>query len=215
MSIYKGLIFDLDGVLVDTAKYHFIAWKQIADNINVPFNKADNERLKGVSRMNSLEIILEIGGLSLSLREKENLCKQKNDIYLSYIRRLAKSEILDGAEAFLTEAREQGYKLALGSASKNSRLILERLEIEGFFDAVIDGTKVTKAKPDPEVFIRGAEELQLENEECMVFEDSLAGIRAARAAGMRAVGIGDPVNLPGADIVIHGFTGITIDDIIS
>ena len=215
MDNFKGLIFDLDGVIVDTAKYHFIAWKQTADMLEIPFTEKDNERLKGVSRMRSLEIILEIGGRKISEQEKENLCAVKNEIYLGYIRQLSENEILSGTKEFISDARAGGYAVALGSASKNSLLILERLGIDGLFDAIIDGNSVNSAKPDPEVFIKAAEALKLRNEDCIVFEDAHAGIQAAHAAGMKAVGIGNPDNLPGADIVFPGFAGITLDRIIT
>ncbi|MDD3429665.1 MAG: beta-phosphoglucomutase, partial [Oscillospiraceae bacterium] len=158
---YKGLLFDLDGVLVDTAKYHFLAWKQLAEELDIPFTKEDNERLKGVSRMASFEIILQLGNRTLTQAEKDSCCTKKNDLYVQYINELTQEDILPGVQAFLTDAREKGYKIGLGSASKNSALILNRLKITDFFDAVIDGTKVSQAKPNPEVFLQGAKELNL------------------------------------------------------
>lgn len=202
---YSGLIFDLDGVIVDTAKYHFIAWKEIADELGIPFTKEDNERLKGVSRQRSLEIILEIGNQEMSAIEKNNYCQQKNEIYLTYIRKMTAAEILPGVKAFIESARREGYKIALGSASKNALLILDRLELTHLFDAIIDGTKVSKAKPDPEVFIKGAEALQVPVEKCVVFEDATAGIAAAHAGNMKAVGVGSRHLLPEADYNIEGF----------
>ena len=213
MKQHKGLLFDLDGVLVDTAKYHYIAWKELADELGIPFNKADNERLKGVSRMASFEIILEIGGRTMSQEEKEANCAKKNDIYVSYISKLDQSEILPGVREFLKEANEKGYKIALGSGSKNSPLILDRLQIRDLFDAIVDGTKVSKAKPDPEVFLKGAEELGFSPAECIVFEDAAAGIEAAHNGGMQAVGIGNADILKAADLVIPGFQGIGIEEI--
>ena len=214
-SNYKGLIFDLDGVLVDTAKYHYIAWRQLAEALNITFTEKDNERLKGVSRMRSLEILLEIGGCDLPESEKEVLCEEKNEIYLGYVRQLREDEIFDGAKEFLIDARAKGYKIALGSASKNSLLILERLGIGEMFDAIIDGNSAKKAKPDPEVFIKGAIAMGLKNHECIVFEDAEAGIQAAHAAGMMAVGVGSAENLAEADIIISGFAGISICSVIS
>ena len=166
MSRYKGLLFDLDGVIVDTAKYHFLAWKALADELNIPFDERDNERLKGVSRMASFEIILELGHRTMTAEEKQRNCDKKNSLYVSYIQKLTREEILPGVEAFLTKARNAGYKIALGSASKNSPLILERLGITGLFDAVVDGTKVSKAKPNPEVFLVGASKLGVEPAQC-------------------------------------------------
>ena len=211
--MYKGLLFDLDGVIVDTAKYHFLAWKQLADDLGIDFTIEDNERLKGVSRMASFEIILEIGGRTMTQEEKEANCAKKNAIYVEYIKKLRKDEILPGVEAFLLDARAKGYKTALGSASKNSRLILDRLQITGLFDEIIDGTRVSKAKPDPEVFVKGAQALGLECNQCIVFEDAVAGVQAAHNGGMKAVGVGSPDILTEADIVIPGFSGLTVDDL--
>lgn len=199
MQKIKGALFDLDGVLVDTAAYHFFAWRRLAKNLGFDFTEEDNERLKGVSRMRSLEIILEIGKLSFSELEKDKMAEQKNTWYVEYLKSLDGSALLPGATAYLLHLRNSGIKIALGSASKNARLILWRLDIEKLFDAVIDGTCVNKAKPDPEVFIKGAKALGFSPEECMVFEDSLAGIQAAKNGGMYAVAVGDPKVLPGAD----------------
>ena len=211
--MHKGLLFDLDGVIVDTAKYHFLAWKDLADKLGIKFTKQDNERLKGVSRMRSFEIILEIGNREMSQEEKEHYCTLKNDHYLEYIMKLEKDEILPGVREFLDSAREKGYKIALGSASKNSMIILERLGLLESFDEIIDGTKVSSAKPDPEVFVKGAESLGLEVSDCIVFEDAAAGVEAAHRGGMKAVGIGVLENLPEADTIIPGFAGITIEEI--
>lgn len=214
MKEIMGLLFDLDGVIVDTAKYHYFAWKKLADELGIAFGMNDNERLKGVSRMRSLEIILEIGGMTMSNEEKDKKCSIKNKMYLDYIHQLKSDEVLPGVKIFLTNARKKGYKIALGSASKNSRFILEKLEIVDYFDAIVDGTVVSRAKPDPEVFIRGAEFLKLPCEGCLVFEDASAGIEAAHNAGMLAVGIGTIENLPKADLVLPGFNDIVIEDMI-
>ena len=210
----KGLIFDLDGVIVDTAKYHFLAWKGLADSLHLHFTKEDNERLKGVSRVRSFEIILEINGVTMPDEEKQACCTKKNDLYLGYIRKLREEEILPGAKQFLLDARAAGYRVALGSASKNTALILEKLKIAELFDAVIDGTKVTKAKPDPEVFLKGAEAIGVPAGECVVFEDAEAGIEAAHNAGMAAVGIGSRERLPEADWNTPGFAGITPQEVL-
>lgn len=210
-----GFLFDLDGVLVDTAKYHYLAWKRLADELNIPFDEKDNERLKGVSRMASLEIILELGHREMSPTEKETCCTRKNQWYVEYISRLKKEELLPGVEDFLRSAREAGVGIALGSASKNSPLILERLGITPLFDAIVDGTRVHRAKPDPEVFLTGASDLKLPPEHCVVFEDAAAGIEAAHRGGMHAVGIGDPEILAAADIVLPGFAGITVQQVLT
>lgn len=210
MSI-KACIFDLDGVIVDTAKYHFLAWKKLADELNINFTKEDNEKLKGVSRMKSLEIILDLGKLQFDAETKNKLAEKKNKWYLEYIQKLDKSEVLPGVEKFLTGLRQQGIKIALGSASKNARLILKNIQMEDYFDAIIDGTKITKAKPDPEVFLASAEELHIKPEECVVFEDAEAGVQAALRGGMKAVGIGSEKILHEANKVIPGFSGVSTD----
>ena len=213
MSQY-GFLFDLDGVIVDTAKYHFLAWKRLADELDIPFTEQDNERLKGVSRMASLEIILEIGNRTRTEDEKQALCQRKNDWYVEYIKKLEKSELLPGVENFLKQARAAGIKIALGSASKNSPLILDRLGITELFDAVVDGTRVSHAKPDPEVFVTGAEDLGIDPEHCVVFEDAVAGVQAAHNAGMKAVRIGSPEILGQAELVIPGFANVTVNDLL-
>ncbi len=201
----KACIFDLDGVIVDTAKYHFIAWREIARELGFEFTEEHNERLKGVSRMRSLEILLEVGGIHLDQQAKERLAEKKNNDYLKYILQMTPDEILPGAKEFLQEIRARRIKTALGSASKNAMLILNRLQIVDLFDAVIDGTKVTKAKPDPEIFLKGAEELNVPAKNCIVFEDAEAGVDAAIAANMKCVGIGSPRVLWKANLIIPGF----------
>jgi beta-phosphoglucomutase len=212
--IIKACIFDLDGVIVDTAKYHFIAWRNIANDLGFEFTEIHNERLKGVSRIRSLEILLEIGGIVLDEKTKIDLAKRKNDEYIEFIMKMSPDEILPGAKRFLVELRENGIFTALGSASKNSMTILNRLEIASLFDVIIDGNKVTKAKPDPEVFLKGAEELNIPAVNCIVFEDAEAGIEAAIAAGMKCVGIGDPTILAEADSVIPGFKDFNFNRLI-
>ena len=196
---YKAAIFDLDGVLVDTAKYHFLAWGQIADSLGIKFTQRDNERLKGVSRMASLDILLELGDLKLSDKEKRELAERKNRIYVEYILQLTQEDILPGAAQLLEKLNTQNIKAAIGSASKNTPLIIERLGIKKYFQAISDGNNVSKAKPNPEVFIKAADMLGIRYEECVVFEDAKAGIEAAKAVGMYAVGIGTSEDLPGAD----------------
>ncbi|MCG8541847.1 MAG: beta-phosphoglucomutase [Clostridia bacterium] len=204
MSQIKACLFDLDGVLVDTAKYHFLAWKRLADELHIKFTKEDNERLKGVSRMRSLDIILEIGQIHFDSETKLKLAAKKNNWYVDFIKELTPDEILPGSEEFLKSAKANNFKLALGSASKNSMLILNKLNLVDYFDAIIDGTKVSKAKPDPEVFLRGAEELKVNPKQCVVFEDAEAGVEAAINADMYCVGIGSPQILKKANMVISG-----------
>lgn len=200
----KGCIFDLDGVIVDTARYHFIAWKELANELGFEFSEKDNERLKGVSRMRSLDILLEIGGLDFPQEKKEELAKKKNENYRSYILKMTPDEILPGAMEFIKEVRENNILTAVGSASKNAMTILDRLQLTSWFDAIVDGTKVSKAKPDPEVFLKGAEELKLQPADCVVFEDAEAGVEAALRGGMKCVGIGSPENLGKAHLVVSG-----------
>lgn len=201
---YKAAIFDLDGVIVDTAKYHYLAWKELADRLGFSFTREHNERLKGVSRMASLDILLEIGGIEMTAEEKEQAAKEKNDRYVAYIRHIDAAQLLPGAERYLKELRRREIKTALGSASKNAVTILTNTGILDLFDAVIDGNCVSNAKPDPEVFSLGAMRLGVAPEECAVFEDAAAGIQAAHNAGMLAVGIGAPAVLSEADFVIGG-----------
>lgn len=207
----KGCLFDLDGVIVDTAKYHYIAWRDLAKRLGFDFTEQDNERLKGVSRMASLEILLEVGGIKgVSDDEKQKMAAEKNANYVELISKMTPDEILPGAKQFLSELRDNGIKVSLGSASKNAMTILTRLGLVELFDAIIDGTKVSKAKPDPEVFLKGAEALGLEPKECVVFEDAAAGLEAAINGGMRCVGIGSPAVLGRADMVVGGLADMSV-----
>lgn len=211
----KACLFDLDGVLVDSAKYHYLAWKALADKLGFEFTEKDNERLKGVSRMASLDILLEIGGITMSADEKEKAAYEKNELYKSYISKMTPDEILPGVEDFLKEIKSLGIKTSLGSASKNSGIIMEKTGLSKYFDAIADGTMVSKAKPDPEVFLKGAELLGMKPEDCVVFEDAEAGVQAAHNAGMRAVGIGSPATLGKAEIVIPNFVGFSFETLTS
>jgi len=209
----KACLFDLDGVVVDTARYHYLAWKKIADRLGINFSVIDNERLKGVSRMQSLDILLEIGKINVDQMEKEKLATAKNNLYNTYIQKMTPDEILPGVIRFLDELRAGGMLIALGSASKNAMSILEKIRITDKFNAVIDGNKVSKAKPDPEVFLKGAIELGIDPQECLVFEDAQAGIDAARNAGMHIIGIGKTENLKNADFVIEGFESMNMNQL--
>lgn len=199
----KALLFDLDGVLVDTAVFHFRAWKRLANSLGFDFTEKENEQLKGVSRDRSLRLILNWAGIEKTEAEREELAARKNEWYLELVNRMKKGDTLPGAEDFLKRAKAAGYKLALGSASKNAGLILERTGIKPYFDAMIDGNRVSASKPDPEVFLMGAEALGVRPADCLVFEDAQAGIDAARAGGMHVVGIGKEEDLNGADFVIR------------
>ncbi len=210
-SPIKACLFDLDGVIVDTAKYHYIAWKQIADELGFFFSEEDNEKLKGVSRMQSLDILLETGGIELGQQQKQELADRKNKIYVDYVTKMTNEEILPGVTRFLDQLRAEKIGIALGSASKNAPMILEKIGLKEKFDANIDGNKVSNAKPDPEVFLKGAAELGYAAGSCLVFEDAQAGIEAALNAGMRVVGVGSAENLRGADRLIEGFQELDIE----
>ena len=204
-------IFDLDGVIVDTAVYHYKAWKRLANELGFDFTEHDNEKLKGVSRTRSLELILQWGGVSKTDAEKEELATRKNNWYVEMISHMTPEEILPGAKEFVISCRNAGIKTALGSASKNSMTILDKIGITGLFDAIIDGNKVSKPKPDPEVFLKGAEAVNVTPAECVVFEDAIAGIEAAIAGGMKAVGIGSPEVLTKANLVVSGLNEMTLE----
>ena len=211
MNTIKACIFDLDGVIVDTAVYHYKAWKRLANSLGFDFTEHQNEQLKGVSRVRSLQLILGWGGVTKTEAEQEQLATQKNTWYMEMVNQMKPEEILPGAKEFLTTCRAVGLKTALGSASKNSMTILEKIGITDMFDAVIDGNKVSKAKPDPEVFLAGAQALGVEPEECVVFEDAIAGVEAAIAGDMKVVGIGSRDVLKGANLVIKGLDEMTLD----
>lgn len=210
----KGFLFDLDGVIVDTAKYHFLAWKKLANSLGIDFTEVQNEALKGVSRIDSLKKILAWGHLEKTPEEMEQLATLKNNWYVDMIQTIKPGDELPGAKDFLINARSAGIKSALGSASKNAETILEKLQITELFDAIIDGNQVTHSKPDPEVFLKGAFALGLLPVECVVFEDALAGIEAAKAAEMYSVGIGAADVLGMADIVVTGLDAITVDEVL-
>jgi len=202
LTLIKACIFDLDGVIVDTARYHYLAWKRLAEELGVPFNEADNERLKGVSRMQSLDIILELGGITLSQYEKEKLANKKNTWFVDYVERMVPDEIYPGVKQLLQNLRAKGIKVGLASSSKNAQTVIQLLHIKNDFDAVVDGTMVTHSKPDPEIFLLAAQKLQVNPADCLVFEDAEAGVEAAIAAGMRCVGIGSPAQLSKANKVL-------------
>lgn len=205
----KAFIFDLDGVIVDTAKYHFLAWKKLANSIGVDFTHEENEQLKGVSRVKSLEKILAWGKKSISEEEFTELMSLKNEDYLRYISTMNEQDILPGVSEVLNYLIDKDIPIALGSASKNARSILQKVKLLEVFNAIVDGNNVSKAKPNPEVFTKGASLLKVESANCVVFEDSLAGIKAANLAGMTSIGIGDKNILHEADYVFKDFTEIT------
>ena len=212
---YKACLFDLDGVLVDTAIYHFQAWKKLGENFNYQLSEEQNEQLKGVSRVESLNRILNWASYTATDEQKEIWLKEKNDNYLQLITHMNPSEILPGVVDFLGQIKADGYKIALGSASKNAEIILEKTHLMPWFDVIIDGNKVSKSKPDPEVFLKGAEGLGLLPSECIVFEDAQAGVEAAIAGGMKVIGIGEASVLGDANKVIPNFVGIKSADLLN
>lgn len=214
----KGFIFDLDGVIVDTAHFHFLAWRKTAAELGFTLTPELNEQLKGVSRINSLKTILDWAGKTISQEQFDHLTSDKNIDYLSHVESMNAKDILPGVVDFLNQLKAKGYPVALGSASKNARKILEKVGLHNTFDTIVDGTNVSKAKPDPEVFLVGASQLGVLPESCVVFEDSVAGVTAAKTGGMLAVGIGQEAHLGHADFVFDGFTAFPsnfIDQLIS
>jgi beta-phosphoglucomutase len=202
----KAFIFDLDGVIVDTAKYHYLAWLKIANQLGIEFTHEHNELLKGVSRVRSLDIILGLGKVEASQEDKNKWLVQKNEDYLSYLVDMDQSEILPGVMPILNYLKEQNQLIALGSASKNARPILEKTGTLEYFDAIVDGNDVLNAKPNPEVFLLAAKLLSAKPEDSIVFEDSVAGVQAANIGGMTSVGIGDAKTLNEAKYIFKDFT---------
>ncbi|HTF16444.1 MAG TPA: beta-phosphoglucomutase [Chryseolinea sp.] len=199
----KACIFDLDGVIVDTARYHFLAWSRLATELNIPFTEQDNERLKGVSRVESLNILLSLGkGLHLDPSEREKLAARKNEWFVEYINHMRRDEIFPGVEHLIGELKKSGMRIGLASSSKNAPQVIQSLGILERFDSIVDGSMVTHAKPDPEIFLLAASRLSVPAANCLVFEDAAAGIDAACAAGMKCVGVGSRDQLGRADMVI-------------
>jgi beta-phosphoglucomutase len=209
MKKRKGFIFDLDGVIVDTAKYHFLAWKKIANELGIDFTLEHNELLKGVSRVRSLDIILELGKVEASQEDKDKWLIQKNEDYLSYLVDMDETEILPGVMKVLKFLKENNQPIALGSASKNAKPILEKTGTLAYFDVIVDGNDVVNAKPDPEVFLHAARLLNVANEDAIVFEDSVAGVQAANIAKMLSIGIGEDETLHEAEYIFKDFTQIS------
>lgn len=209
----KACIFDLDGVIVDSAKFHFLAWKRLANELGITFTEKDNEKLKGVSRTDSLNIILDLGKQKKSEEEKNQLCIKKNNWFVEYIQEMDNSEILPGVKEFIEILKKNDILIALGSSSKNATKILQKVGLINNFDALVDGTHLTKAKPDPEVFLKGAEALGVEARYCCVFEDAISGIAAAKNAGMFSIGVGKKKMLPNADFCIESFENFSLSQL--
>lgn len=206
MKKYDGVIFDLDGVICFTDHYHYLAWKALADSLGIDFDESKNDRLRGVSRMESLEIVLEgYHGAPLSDAEKTALADRKNALYRQSLQTMSPKDLSDEVRNTLNELRSRGLKLAIGSSSKNTPLILERIGLAGFFDAVSDGNNITRSKPDPQVFTMAAEMLCLPAEKCLVVEDALAGLQAAAAGGFASAGLGSAAQSGKATYSLHSF----------
>ena len=201
----KAFVFDLDGVIVFTDQFHYKAWKKMADCMEIYFDEEINNRLRGVSRMESLEIILERYDGTLSTEEKEELAEEKNEVYRELLKTMTPADVTTEVRETLTELRNRGHKLAIGSSSKNAKFILEKVALTEYFDAISDGTNITRSKPDPEVFLKAAEYLGVQPEDCIVVEDASAGIDGAKAGGMKAVGIGDAYSYKKTDYPIQTF----------
>ena len=197
----KGCIFDLDGVIVDTAHYHYLAWKRLAHELGYDLTELENEKLKGVSRIQSLNIILDLAGISLNQEHKELLAKKKNIWFNDYIERMTPDEIFPGVEELMKSLKTRGIRIGVASSSKNAQTVLKQLRIEKEFDTVIDGSMIRKTKPDPEIFLLAAERMGVDPRFCVVIEDAEAGVEAARAAGMKCIGIGSPALLGNANKV--------------
>lgn len=202
----KGMIFDLDGVIVSTDEQHYQGWQALADKLGIPFSREVNNRFRGVSRMACMDILEEIGGKHYTAQEKEEYAAWKNDYYRSLLGKMSPADLTEEVKSTLDALRARGLKLAIGSSSKNARYILERIGLGDYFDAVSDGTNITRSKPDPEVFLKAARFLGLEPQDCLVVEDAVSGVEAAHAGGMQAASIGDAANKGCGDFVLKQFS---------
>ena len=209
----KACIFDLDGVIVDTAHYHFLAWRRLAQELGFELTPSDNERLKGVSRMKSLEIVLELGGVEASEEERERLATKKNTWFQDFVQEMAPEEIFPGVKQLIRDLKSNDVMVGLASSSKNARTVIHRLNIENEFDAIVDGTMVVHSKPHPEIFLLTAELLGVPPEYCLVFEDAEAGVEAALAAGMTCVGVGGQQQLHLANRVVAKTAQFQVSDL--
>ena len=213
----KGFVFDLDGVITDTAKYHYIAWKELASEIGIEIDLKFNEQLKGISRMDSLERILTLGNKNDAYTEveKEALATKKNTHYVQLLQSLTPDDLLPGVKTFLDEAKAKNIPCAIASASKNAPIILDKLGVMQDFDTIVDPATLKKGKPDPEIFIQAALALDIEPAEAVGFEDAQAGIDGIKAAGMYAVGVYSGEELHGADVIVEKLTDLNIDELLA
>jgi beta-phosphoglucomutase len=210
----KAVIFDLDGVIVSTDEYHYQAWQRMADEEGIYFDYKINERLRGVSRMECLAIILERAAKAYTQAEQAQLARRKNEYYQSLLQKLTPTAILPGVMSVLEQLKQLGIKIAIGSSSKNTPLILEKLKLDRYFDAVADGNDIKRSKPDPEVFLLAAAKLGMKPEKCVVVEDAVAGIDAALAGGMKAVAVGSAVTYPKANYAVSDLSGLNIEELL-
>jgi beta-phosphoglucomutase len=211
----RAVVFDLDGVLTDTAHFHFVAWRELAQSLRLPFDAAFNEKLKGIDRMGSLELILAQGAAQYTAQEKEAMATRKNAHYQQLVNTMTAEHLLPGALDALNAVREAGLKIGLASVSKNAATVLQRLGITDRFDVVVDAAQIARGKPDPEIFLSAAEQLGVRPAECIGVEDAVAGVQSIKAAGMYAVGVGDPVVLKQADDVIAGLQAFRLERYLS
>lgn len=211
MSLPKACIFDLDGVIVDTVEAHYFAWKSMADELNIPFSEEDNEHLKGVSRFESMQRILDLGGVEKTDEEILEYTTKKNEIYVDIISKMTPEDILPGVLDFIKELKENGVRVAIGSSSKNTPTILKAVGLDKTFEVIVDGNSITNSKPHPEVFLKGVEALELTPEECVVLEDAISGVEAAIAGGMKCVGVGEADVLAKADLVVPDLTQLNLN----
>lgn len=209
----KGCLFDMDGVIVDSAAHHFVAWKRLADELSIPFTEQDNHALKGLSRVDSLEHILRMGHLQLDEKTKLKLMAKKNAWYLDLIKGMRAKDILPGARELIEELVAEGIKVGLGSSSRNAQMILDNVGLTPLFDTVVDGNHITLSKPDPEVFLKGTQALGLDPRQVVVFEDAESGVKAAKTGGFFAVGVGSEEQLGQADVVVSSMKEVTLRDL--
>jgi beta-phosphoglucomutase len=210
-----GVIFDLDGVLVTTDELHFQSWKQLTAAEGIPFDRTINHRLRGISRLESLEIVLEQSPRTYTPEKKRALAERKNALFRELLEKLTPADLLPGALDMVTELRRRGIKTAVASSSRNTPLIMDRLDLWPHFDAVADGNDITRSKPDPEVFLLAARRLGLPPQDCLVIEDAVAGVESARRAGMAVFGIGMPATLPGVSRLAPDLAHVTVDELLA